>query len=609
MARPITTEIWSDWQCAGGTRLARVPFDQYLDLDLTRRLTLDHTLTGAISKSAPAYGAFQSDRVQRIVYDDVAFDHEWRLHTLDDASGSDGESGILRYTATPPLMDLRDYAELQWVTGTTVALVKTYDGVTLTQLIDDLLPMVPSYWARGTVTPTVLISLQVAAGSTFLEVIRAGVAAAIAEGVDCELNTRRNSTTGYYLDVVTQIGAGAGTPDIRSSKNLLGMKRQRTIEPVAQKVIPLGTNDVTISRAYLRIASVSGSDVELRIPETGAAAIQFDDQFNGHYLERADGSFVQITDCVASTSKATLSAIGTCAQHDLSRIVANSSGKDVVALAKPGITRPRRRILKLPQFSADHNIVRNPYVSTWTGASSVPPDGYVSAHGTISRNTDPTYIRRGIYSCRIQGSTIGASMLRTPTQSKLFGMGNAYCARISFYLAAGRVKVRVFQVEAGGVIIGAEQIVNTTGSWFEYEWLNMTSVGSMYVEVLCDLASTDVYCDAFQISPGATSTPWTLGCEASSLLARGNTYLRDFGSEGKSFTISLADWQKVAPAEFPYDTLDLGLTARVRDTELNEGVSARIVELRERLRRPTDSSVVILTTTPSDFVRKVAKAL
>lgn len=580
-------EVWTAFACNSGARVAIIGRPDIIALTSTERVTREDSLTLAVSADSAAVSALALGYVLRVQFDDGTFT-EWRIHQLDDKSGK--QRGEFRVRCRAVLYELRDAAVITTTTGTSVAFGKQFDGVDAATVITYLLTLLPSYWAAGTIDPSVVVSFAVTDASP-LEALRTLATACAAAGAPCELDVRRNGTTGYYLDLVTEIGSSVAGADIRTRKNILASERSRSRETLVNRIYPTIGGTLALPYAYWRATSVSGSDIELRQAETSAPAIVFDDQLIGAYLENDAGTKTQITDSVASTSKVTVASAAGYSANEWCRVVADSSGTDFVKLDVPNASPVK---VGLYETGGDllMNIVDNPYLSRWPGSTSAPPTGWSSiTGGTYTQNTNSTYIRRGKYSCRMQTGTAGHG-LRTDTVNLVPGKGTTYCAKIAWYQVTGQHRVQL--KNQAGADLG--NVVTGSAGWNEYEFTGIATGAAtgIYLQIVNWAgAGSEIYVDSAQITWGATQLAWTQGCNPSIAWTRANMQLVDTATDPTTYTFTVADLNSWSADEWPYDALVMGSTLSITDTDLGITTTARIQELQRDYLNPLGTTVVL----------------
>lgn len=594
MARLLRLEVWTKFQCDGGTRDAVLALQDCSVLAGTERITREDVVSFTVPKASVAAASLSLGRVIRFAYDDGSFT-EWRIHELVDASGRDG--GTYRVSCRGLVYELRDLALIAATSGGVLSTAIAFEGKTATEVITALLAYLPGWWAVGTVAPTTAVSLSVASDATPLRVLRELVTTLNAAGDACELDIRRNGTTGYYIDLPSAIGATAGTADVRTAKNILRTDRTRSRETMANRIYPRGSDGASIEYAYWRVTSVAGNDVEVRQPESAAPAFLYDDQVNGLYLENDAGTRVLISDTVAATSKATVSSSAGFSANEWCRIVADASGTGILKVDYPLATSTKVQIVDGGE-TAVTNLLDNPYMSRWTGSTSAPPTGWQSGTtpiNTYTRNATATYIRRGTYSLRCQ-TTAGGQSVRTTLQNILPGRGTTYSAMVDVYLVSGTWTV-ILRNQAGTSL--ASTAITTVGwNTVSHTGIGIGAATGLYLEILNTAgAPAECYVDSAQLTVGAAQSAWTLGSGPASLYRRALLYLEENAYEPTRYVFSVADLNRLSPTEWPYDELVLGGSVRITNTELGITTTSRITELTRNYLNPAETTLVLERTT------------
>jgi len=586
-------EVWSTYQCASGVRQAVLALQDCSSLSSTERITREDSLSLTIPKASNAAAALALGRVLRLTYDDESFD-EWRIHDLVDQSGRDG--GRYSVLCRSVVYELRDLALVATTASGLLSTSVTYDGKTAETVVDGVLAYLPGWWARGTITPTTAVSFSTS-DATPLRVLRDLITSLDSAGDPAELTVRRNGTTGYYIDIPATIGAGATMADVRTTKNILTSARTRTRETMANRVYPRGSDGSSIEYAYWRVTSIGGSDIEIRQAETGAKALVFDDQLNGLYLENDGGTRTLITASVAGTSTVTVASAAGFAVNEWCRVVVDSGGTGMAKLDYPLASSTKVAIVADGAGGAT-NIVDNPYMSRWPGSTSAPPIGWQGSGGTYTQNTNLTYIRRGTFSCRFQGTTTAHSF-RSDTANVLFGRGTTYSAQIDIYKVTVGVNLTVTLRNQAGTIFDTQTATATGWNSVSFTGINVGSSSTgLYIQVLPATSSAiDCYVDSAQITVGAAQAPWTLGSGPANVFRRALVYLEDNAFEPTSYTLTVADLARWSPEEWPYDAFTLGATLNMTDTELGIATSSRLTEISRDHLNPLGTSLVLERTT------------
>jgi len=221
---------------------------------------------------------------------------EWRVGVVTDGRGG---GGLISVDCVPIWRDLVERADSAAGKGWVSELVGSerifdYDlsERTATSILTDfVIPNLPAYVTLGTVDPTAEIpSLSVNHLTPW------ALAVAVRDslrGMDitCELRLRRNGSTDYKLDLVTQVGSAAATPVFHPSNSLLTLTRKTDPTLQATRVLVSGgtapdTLPGVLGRARWRVGTPAGNVLPLTDPNGGASPVAFDSQWVGAYLLR-----------------------------------------------------------------------------------------------------------------------------------------------------------------------------------------------------------------------------------------------------------------------------------------------------------------------------------
>lgn len=587
-------EIWSDYQYAGGTRQAVLPREDCRVLTTTERVERDDEGTLELSKDAPAAEHLAIGRVVRLVYADASFD-EWRVRQLQDSSRT---AAILRATLQSPLLELATGAAvITKTTSTVVSLDVEWKGLTATEIATEILTFCPSGWSLGTVDPTIPVNLTASAWMP-LRALRELVAAVRAQGVDCELTHRRNGTTGYYVDLLTTIGASAGTIDVRSAKNLLSTTRTRDRDAYGTEVVPLGTGQATLARAYLEVTAKSGSTLTLQSPVTGGQVIAFDGQYDGLYLID-DANAKQLVSASGVDQECDVASAANFTVGRWYRLARNSSGDEMVGIRKaPGTAGPVQ-IITSAQLDDTTNHFANPSQRTWTGASSAPPDGWTtSGTVTLTRTTTTGLWVYGGKSCRVQAS---GGHLQSPTTNLYIPTWVTHVTLSAWVYVTTASTGEVRFVVNGSLVSSTTLASLGTGAWRRVDYSHSMSgltgaVRAFYAYV--GLGVSDCYVDSVQLTLTNAARDFVEGSNPTRLLTFANKYLLAYSDTPVAYQIQFGDLQAWDPEGWSDDEVSLGMTASVRDVDLDITTSARVRELTRNHITPLTSAVTVANRPP-----------
>src|SRR5690606_38474257 len=188
-----------------------------------------------------------------------------------------------------------------------------------------------------------------------------------------EASLEPNGTTEYELHY-RALGASLPTLYLRPGKQVRTLRHEEVPGQITRLTQIAGADGDDgpsgIAWAYWEVTATSGSGpylVTLGAIHGGPGPIAFDDQLNHSglpgganslYLEKRDGTFIQITDSIASTQQVQVSSLTTLSVGVWVRIVASSSGRHLTSLDAPAEL-------------ASHGIVARRYESAWGDAVCV----------------------------------------------------------------------------------------------------------------------------------------------------------------------------------------------------------------------------------------------
>lgn len=604
-------ELWSSYQCDSGTRQAVILPSQITSLVTTERTTREDSGELVLEADVPAVDYLTDGVVLRLQFDDASF-REYRVQVVDD--GNNGSA--VRCRLRTPLMEL----QASGVLYETTALVHTVDlewkSLAPSTIVDQILTFCPSWWDAGTITPTIAVDLAPSAWNP-LRALRGLVDAIRAQGVTCELDFRRNGTTGYYIDIVTEIGSSASALDVRPAKNLHNLTRSKDREKYAASVIPIGSGNprATIGGAWFECTAKSGSTLTLQQPVTGGNVIAFDGQLDGMYLVD-DAGVSQLISNSGTDQQVDVASATNFTSGRWYRPASDSSDTQVLRLPKAPATTWPCLTIESPSLTAYTNFADNPAMREWSGASSDPPDNWTKGGTyTITKTTTTGLWVYGGQSCKcaISGTN------RTLTSPAVSFYVPAYASTVYFalwlYMESTADASLIYVDWCRDTTILATQDFATlavpTGSWTTLAYTASLSgltdaVRSFKVRVGSGASSGNVtmYVDSVRIALNG-APEFLEGSDPAKLWAFGNRYLTTYGTVPVRYDASFADLGLIDPTGFPYDSIEIGQTARVTEPELAVTTTARIHELTRDWRRP-DRSRLTISTRPDDLTNYLA---
>jgi hypothetical protein len=529
--------------------------------------------------------------------------------------------------AVSPLFDLADATV---ISETQSSGVVDFDiglsQVTVTEVIDDYviakLPSEYSYFARGTVDPTAKYDVQFAK-ATPLALLRTLCDAARDPTTKrpAELRVRRNGTTGYYIDVLTEINGSAAIPDLRAKKNLRRTSYARSAQQQATKVYPFGAESsdgvpTTVARAAWTLGTPTGLVYPISDPEGGPAVILEDDQLNGYYVV-PDGTnpLVQITDSDATAQTVTLASSSGITAGRQSELRADASNTLLTYVQSPSAIATygtKVGTVERPDLIGVRNLVRNPWFRNWSGGSPVN----WTKSGTVTQNTDTLYTQYGGSSAKMVVASNGTARLLSDTIYPRATAGAQFYSlkvRVLFSLFTGTAQFSVYVL--GGTIYGSNIIVApnypfagqqyaAVGDWVDMKiqavdlgLANSTGV-QVDLRIDCPNGYCTAYVDAVQLEQQAIpSDVWVEYNGANALWHAGNLALQFNKDPVATYEVELDDLERAG--ETAFDELAIGSYARLNESAL--GVTNTLVRIVEKPRinylAPKDTTIALATKT------------
>lgn len=599
-------EIWTDLAAAAGTRKAFIA--DVTALSETRQLDGADTLTLRMRRESDAWAEIKEQRVLRVTYSDDTFD-EWRMTGLDEERGKDGMIGVL--TCASPLLDLaRGQIERTEADGLVSSEFELLGLTPSTLMSSIILPAAPAYFALGTVDPTATLDLAFAR-DTPLSALRE-----LATLTSSELRVRRNGTTTYLVDLLTQIGSTAAVVQLRTAKNITAIKRTTRSERQATRIYGSGGGEegsrLTIAGARWKITAIAGLDVTLADPAGGDGPLAFDDQLNGLYLrEDGAGSSTLISDSVVATQKVIVASVAGLAVNDIIRIERNATGDDLTYLEDPASKLSYGLVvgvLERQDIPPVRNLVTNPQLNG-TYAGGLPSGWTKVGTPTTAEETATLFTRYGSKSCKVTATADGQGIETTaitilPTAAKPY-----FSWFVPFQIASGRVRVELVDLTNTKTYPDG-----TTGkAWSDQQkvWIETgmeagldaqaVSSTSVKLRIVADGGAATFYVDGAQLTQGAEQEPFYAGTGAGALWQAVNDELLLRGVPEVTIDVDLLDLQRFDKDVFPYDELVLGGTVKVTDADLwATALSTRIVEIGRDLMAEMETRLK-LSNRPEDL--------
>ncbi|KKL06543.1 hypothetical protein LCGC14_2594970, partial [marine sediment metagenome] len=292
------------------------------------------------------------------VVDDIQGFTEWRISEIAQEDGDSGLIGIIK--AESIRQDLLDGLIDDALDNNTIIYEFEITKSPSDLITNFVLTAAKSYFALGTIDPTDLITMTFSWDSPLAAL------QSIAKESNARLAIRRNGTTNYLIDLLIDPTPVNPTSEIRIGKNIVGVKHERKTDKLATRIYPRGEAieeiHFTMAEAVWKVVSISTLDVVLVDPNSSVGPIAFDDQFNSKYLEKIDGTYVQITDTIFSSQIVVVASGTGISADDLVRIRLNSAGDQLTYLDSPadqvslGVVP---RVLDRPDFPHVQNLAPN----------------------------------------------------------------------------------------------------------------------------------------------------------------------------------------------------------------------------------------------------------
>lgn len=629
MPRFLGVEVQTDVRCASGARRAFFPAGALLACSAVLSPTEPESLTVVVQRSDARVAELVAGRVLRTCFSDTTADREWDLVQLEDNDTDDQ----LTLTAHPIALRLarKLYETVDAATGAPIfdfAIV----GTTAADAIDDyVLPTLAargmSWVARGTVDATATFDLS-GQWASILEIVRAIAEPGRANG---EWQLRRNGDTDYKLDVLTSIGASAGTLRVRTQHNLLAHQRSRSVLEAVTRVCARGSDLAaprTMAEHLWRVASKGtdgiGNYLELEDIAGGADPILEDGQLDGRYVGSFDThnpTLQLVTDSRQSTQRVYMSSTAQFTAGRWCRFLVGSTttGQRLTSLTSPtAAAAPTAdglgdlaEFLDVPEVRGDCNLVPNPWMRDWTTAAS-PPDDWTVTAGTpanLTQSRETTTVRESPYTLRLVTTGATTLLVETPDIPVWAISGRRHFPALWFYVdavPAAATSAIVFDLyTAAGVKIAewGRWVRNTDDldTWLRAEGavqdlsgvtgkvrirmtITTTTGGSAASgwDVLVShamLAESEIPVDDIEYSGGTL------------LWQRANVRLAAAAAAVRGQELTVADLEADDPDVFAALAVTPGQSCELTDTVLAEVTTQRVLEYRPDYLEPLASQI------------------
>lgn len=610
-------ELWTALQAAGGTRVG-----QFMPVapKRRRRVTGDDALTFAVPKSSHLVASFLKNAVAREI---LSLDGAtWREWVIDRVARGTGGEVVLVVECVGVLTTLTHYP-----ITTTDADGFVYRETGAIQLppatvIDDyLLANAPAFWGAGTVTPTDPCEVPFSGDSALsggrrLEEVLPGY----------ELYATPDGTTGYDLNFAV-LGASAPTLYLRLGKQVKALRREELPGQITRLNQFQGADGDDgpsgIAWAYWEVTATSGAGpylVTLSAIHGGPGPIAFDDQLNhaglpgganSLYLEKRDGTFIQITDSIASTQQVQVSSLTNISAGDWVRIVASSTGLHLTSLDAP--TELATHGVLAGRFESGWDdalcVVKNSLQEGWSGSL---PDNWTGLGAKTT--TDGEWLTAGQALHIDQSVTDGAQIAAPPARSWFIRPRRTTYSAVAWIrlLSAHGAGSITFRVKVGSTVVGSGlEYVSPVNAWrqLKIEGLDLSAYAgttqTLTVEIVKSggTGTVDMLVDSMCLFPALSARAVTTGSNAARIWQGANAFLDAKRGQQVAYRGSLVDLARLGRAN--QDEIVPGGTAVIEDDELGT-VTTRVMEIEDAPDNPGESAV-LLSTVPPRFTRQLSK--
>lgn len=337
--------------CQSGSKLGTLyPRDLFsardvLSLDDQESLTFSFSRVSTFGLTRQIVPALVGRTIATVVWDDGSFD-ERRVALIEDGRGV---GGLVSVTANPLILDLAEGADsstgkglVSQASGCFRVMSFGVLGMTATQIWDTyIIPSCPSWVSRGTIDPTVVIP-QLSWDRLTPQALALLVRDTLRKmNIPCELRLRRNGTTDYKLDLVTQVGSSATVPIFHPRTTLQSLKRRVDTNDQATRLFVTGEADPSSlagipGRARWSITNIASLTLTLADPNGGAGPIGMTNQWAGAWLVRVlTGRSFPIQSSNSANQTVTLLAVSTMTTGEVVEFRLTEPGTNAREIATP----------------------------------------------------------------------------------------------------------------------------------------------------------------------------------------------------------------------------------------------------------------------------------
>jgi len=576
-------------------------------------------------------------RVLRTVYSDDGWD-EYRVREIV-RERSITNSRVLRVVARSIRFDLQTNAPLVAFGQANGDNYLHHELAKLT--VDDFVDALiatdgwPSNFTKGTIEPVTLLD-HVLDWETYLSAL--DEAALLSSG---DLVVRRNGTTDYKIDILTERNSTAEKPLIVFRKNLLSADVSEDSSEMGTWIYPRGEGQQGESPSVARARWLLNSTVTTMLLYYGdfsggvsgvwPKAIFEDDQFNGLYLKFYDYTnsawrVWQITDSAVNGTYDYMVNITVDKGGDpnpsagtVGYLCSNANGDDLPYIPVPSavtVYGVRPFILDRQDIPGATNLLNDPFIengSTWPF--------YVEIGGAVfSDITAPSpYVHYGDACIKVTCATAGDGFRRDAVQGAQSAdpIGHSPTGQrphLSWqswiYVESGRISFRLIHKSSADEIyppgtdeFGDQVILRTEAikTWYhlgvEPQLVNFYEIDGESPEVDIEITALDdgtvFYVDALQcVNSDIMADKIMRGSGEAMLWGAGITAIEDgIIAPQVRLNVVVLDLERLDGATYQYDAIEPGVTLVMRDPGLEVDLERRVFGVDRDLLREAITSI------------------
>lgn len=620
-------EVWTDVQCAGGTRLATIDRSDLAQCGNREALAADEWLRFVMASNHDAVQYIKRGRVIRECTESATVFNEWRIADIEDGSGSGPECVV---SCNSILADL-GYSVYTQVDGEgnpyhSLIVGPVSPEVILDSEVTDANTLFGRTWIEtGTVddqTP-VMIDGSYLSARMIIDLIRGHVAS--------ELRLVRDGITRYLINLLDEVGSTAPVVYVQTGRNLGPLERERRGNEMITIAGAIAKDDSTnqgVSFARWIITAVDTGTDKIRVQDERGSAYPGPIRFTG---QLSTGTTVYVAqESVAFAAHQILSSViidANTSEIEVADASTFTVGKRLGFYTTNSAPGARLAMLRNPTAIADHglfpkmieadncsgaiNWAENPLFATWTTPAN-PPDGSTKfvTSGTVTGAQDATNTNDfGGTGYRLTFLTAGANAggWRGPEVTIFDDSPYLYRAWMWIYITTtvtdplnGSITLQPrFKVDNSSA--GTPILLDDTslGLYVLCEWelstVSKTSQG-FYIEARGATIGAGVGPDidftivAWGVQPLAWQRSDTYEPMANDCWHTVNDALENFQNP-TSYRVAVADLNRLDGTRFSDEALVLGGTISIKDTELGITVSQRVLSIERDLLEPLNTRI------------------